>query len=852
MNEKLGIQGKNDLSEIEYIEMKKGLVLQEIEENFDKCCRTISGGILPKAKEISRTSKEISDKIAPWIRFFKSTLGEVKEDSKDIPLVNNAIDETQESAQVNTHNSRVDEAQASRSETRDTPSSAEIYSFSRLNEAGDDEESVYENDIETDTFYKQVLEKKRMVNDQSNVGLGIYDSKYTHNNESENVKRNQQQTMGDNNKGKQREGFNKENAPGDSAAMTLGEYVSKYGSVQRRQSKYMDINFKPTSIESKHSYGGISISTEDMMPPKMSPLRTTKFTLPVSRKSLGVSGRRRNEDGKRSNRYYNHSDTDSMFSQDTDAMLEELTMQMSKYHTPSGNGGGVLDADTPSTIETDQIIRFRLGNRGDDIGMDMNTTTATAAAADTTLRNSGVTSGSATMYTSSVSPLDATRNQTLEVADTAVECLENSALEVQDITMNEENCDNTRQASIQQETNTAHTTSSTSTSRPAPTENGRQKLAHQAERLQEEGGRMDVEDEDDESDLDHIPTPPRLSYNFSSVDLQPIEPLMSSSPLANASVEQNVKKSSAEPTTIDTAHLPPSTSPSPLPASSPLVSNQPFTDQEIFSSPSAHHKNPSPSGGTKRPFIDSPMPTVPHDDTVVMDPSIYQNIHPDDITSNPVIESPSVNIGNAAKRSRLKPMTSLEVSNQHSSHVSSFQVSSPPHNTKQPLNSRSSSVKNRLSTSPSLNLHNVFYSASSSSNTNNSNVNRSHFRRSLSSLQNSDFSSKSQAGVAPNLISNGSSGFRARRASNHTFSASLLNSAHKKSDLSYDSHNSNTGSFGDLSLSASKSTLQQKSHHSATNMTNTKTSSNDPITPSINTTDSNVGAKDKLSASKRP
>ncbi|PVU98663.1 hypothetical protein BB559_001362 [Furculomyces boomerangus] len=57
-------------NELEEVEQKITLMLQEIDANFDKCQRIVTRGILPKVGRIHETSKEMVGTIQPWLKFF--------------------------------------------------------------------------------------------------------------------------------------------------------------------------------------------------------------------------------------------------------------------------------------------------------------------------------------------------------------------------------------------------------------------------------------------------------------------------------------------------------------------------------------------------------------------------------------------------------------------------------------------------------------------------------------------------------------------------------------------------------------------------------------------------------------
>ncbi|OMJ15643.1 hypothetical protein AYI70_g7134 [Smittium culicis] len=57
-------------NELEEVDLKITLMLQEIDANFDKCQRIVTRGILPKVTNISRGSRKIVKTLKPWLKFF--------------------------------------------------------------------------------------------------------------------------------------------------------------------------------------------------------------------------------------------------------------------------------------------------------------------------------------------------------------------------------------------------------------------------------------------------------------------------------------------------------------------------------------------------------------------------------------------------------------------------------------------------------------------------------------------------------------------------------------------------------------------------------------------------------------
>ncbi|ORX74104.1 hypothetical protein DL89DRAFT_264069 [Linderina pennispora] len=73
--------------ELEEIEQKITLTLQEIDANFDRCQRTMARDVMPKIEQMAKLSSELLEASHPWLQFFMSVAS--AEDQSDESFVRN-------------------------------------------------------------------------------------------------------------------------------------------------------------------------------------------------------------------------------------------------------------------------------------------------------------------------------------------------------------------------------------------------------------------------------------------------------------------------------------------------------------------------------------------------------------------------------------------------------------------------------------------------------------------------------------------------------------------------------------------------------------------------------------------
>lgn len=211
--------------ELEELEQKITLTLQSIDANFDHCQRTMSREVMPKVEALAKVSSHLLEASQPWLQFFMAVAGSSDD---DVPLEPAPVEET-----------------AAEITARFPPTEADTMDMEDVEEDVDVEIATPQL---TSRFMTEELVRKRET--PQGLKRSVEDS----------VSGSAKRLRVDRTPRANRERESKDNTP----VLLMRELVKRgAGSVVSHN----------------------SMDTDDLMP-QGSPLRTTTFTLPKSRRAL--------------------------------------------------------------------------------------------------------------------------------------------------------------------------------------------------------------------------------------------------------------------------------------------------------------------------------------------------------------------------------------------------------------------------------------------------------------------------------------------------------------------------------------------------------------------------------------